>query len=98
MLQITLTEEQSRVLEQAQEIVEIRDANGKLITHVRPLSPEDLEMIARSKEVLAAREPGVPSAQVQAHFRRLTEIAAERELSKEEALDLIRRMRDGERV
>jgi hypothetical protein len=55
-------------------------------------------MIARSKEVLAAGEPGVPSAQVQAHFRRLTEIAADRELTKEEALDLIRRMRAGEQV
>jgi predicted phage gp36 major capsid-like protein len=98
MTRITLTEEQSRVLEEAQGPVEIRDAKGKLITHVRPLSAEDLEMIARSKESQAAGGPLVPSAQVQAHLRRLTEIAAERELTAEEALDLVRRMRAGEQV
>jgi hypothetical protein len=98
MTRITLTEEQSRVLEEAQGPVEIRDAKGKLITHVRPLSAEDREMIARSKESLAAGGPRVPSAQVQAHLRRLTEIAQHEELDEAKVLELLDRMRAGEEV
>ncbi len=66
--------------------------------HITPLPAEDAEMILRSKESQAAGGPGVPSAQVQAHLRRLEEIATREQLDEARALDLVRRMRAGEEV
>jgi hypothetical protein len=98
MPHIVLTEEQARILEQAGGPVDVRDAEGRSVGSVLPLSPEDREAIARSRASQAAGGPGVPSAQVQAHLLRLEEIAAREELDEARVRELLRRMRAGEEV
>src|SRR5262249_35775278 len=97
MSHIVLTEEQARIIELARGPLEARDPQGRPIAHVMPLGPEDVEMIARSRESQALGGPRVPSG-VQAHLRRLEEIAQEEDLDEARVLDLLRRMRAGEEV
>jgi hypothetical protein len=95
---IVLTEEQAQIIQQARGPVELRDAKGRPVARGTPLSPEDAEMIARSRESQAAGGPRVPSAQVQAHLQKLEEIASREDLDESQALELLRRMRAGETV
>ena len=98
MTYITLSEEQSRVIDEAQGPVEIRNAQGRAVARVRPLTPDELEMIARSKENMRKGGKSIPSAQVQAHFRRLEEIAKTEVLDEARTLELLHRMQNGEEV
>jgi hypothetical protein len=93
---IVLTEEQMRIIEQANGPVDVRDAEGRPVASLRRLTAEDLEMIAQSKANRAAGGTPIPSAQVQAHLRRLAEIDAVEPLDRDRALELLRRMRAGE--
>jgi hypothetical protein len=95
---IVLTSEQAGVILCSTEPVEARDENGRTVAHVLPLSAKDIEAIERSQRARAANGPRVPSDEVQAHLRRLGEIRVREELTEEKALDLLRRLRAGERV
>jgi hypothetical protein len=95
---ITLTEEQARVLAEAGEAVEVRDPSGRVVSFLSRFDPGDVEAILRHRRRKDANVPGVPSAAVQAHLRRLEEISQREPLDEARMLDLLRRMRAGEEV
>lgn len=98
MPQITLTEEQTRVLEGTSESVEVRDTNGRILAFLRRLDPALAETILECKRRLASSEPRIPSEQVQAHLRKLEDIRQREGMDRDKMLDLLRRLRAGEEV
>jgi len=98
MKHITLTPEQSRVLQETSQFVEVRDAQGKTVGNLTLLSPEDLESIEQSKRVRALGGTPIPSEQVQSHLRRLEEIRRDEGMDRTKMHDLLRRMQAGEQV
>jgi hypothetical protein len=98
MKHIILTAEQAQIVQQAKEPVEVRDDQGRTIAHLTLLDPADIELIELSKRRLASGGPRIPSAQVQAHLRRLEEIRQSEGMDEAKMRDLLRRMRAGEQV
>jgi hypothetical protein len=99
MPQIVLTEEQALTLAEAQGPVEVPDPQGKPVASLRLFDARDIEAIERYKRNRGKpRGPGIPSEQVQAHFRRLDGIRQKEGMDLPKALDLLRRMRAGEQV
>src|SRR5262249_35811405 len=99
MQRIVLTEEQSRILAESKESIEVYDSNGQLVSFMKWLEPMDAEAVARHlRRRGLPKEPGSPSEQVQAHFRRLEEIRQREGMDLPKALELLRRMRAGEQV
>jgi hypothetical protein len=98
MPHIVLTEEQLRVLREANGPVDVRDAEGRPVASLSILTPQDLEDIENAKRAMAAGGPRITAAQRQAHFRRLEEIRQKEGLDEAKMLDLLRRMRAGEEV
>jgi hypothetical protein len=90
-----LTEEQVQVLAQAGGPVEARDSQGRTLACLTPFDLAALELIARSRQSVAAGGPRVPSHQVQAHLQKLAEISQGKELDEARLLELLRRMRAG---
>ncbi len=72
MTPIVLTEEQARIVSQAQAAIPVCDANGKVLGHIEPieLTPEQ---IAEAKRRAASPGPWYTGEQVQAHLRALEE-------------------------
>lgn len=76
-----LSEGQSRILAESKENIEVYDSTGQLVSFVKWFEPMDVEAIARHLQQRGLpKEPTIPSAQVQAHFRRLEEIRQHEEL------------------
>ena len=98
MKHIILTPEQTQILQQAGEAVEVRDEQGRTVAHLTRLDPADIEAIEVSKRRLASGSPRIPSVQVQAHLRRLEEIRQRDGMDEAKMRDLLRRMRAGEEV
>jgi hypothetical protein len=99
MAQIVLTEEQSRIVAQAEGVVEVHSADGKLLAAFRPFSPKDLEAIEICKQRRAHPSgPGHSHAQVRAWLQKLEEIERKEPLDTARAMELLRRMRAGEEV
>ena len=95
---ITLTPEQARVIHGTTQFVEVRDEQGKTVGNLTLLTPEDLEAIEHYKRTRGQNRPGIPSAQVQAHLRRLEEIRSTGGMDRSQMHDLLRRMQAGEEV
>lgn len=98
MRHIVLTPEQLQVVLEAEKPIEVRDPQGRTVAHLAPLHPADVEAIERSKQSRNSGESLVPSDQVQAHLRRLEEIRRQEGLDETKMLDLLRRLRAGEKV
>jgi hypothetical protein len=101
MPHIVLTEEQARILTHAAGPVEVLAPDGRPLARATPLSLEDMDDIddiAHSRQSKADKGPRVPSAQVQAHLKRLEEIDRAEPLDETRALELLRRMRSGEEI
>src|SRR5579864_3508774 len=100
MQRIQLTEEQSRILAEAKgENVEVYDCNGQLVSFMKWLEPMDAEEVARHlRRRGLPKEPGIPSAQVQAHLRKLEEIRQREGMDEAKMRDILRRLRAGEEV
>jgi antitoxin (DNA-binding transcriptional repressor) of toxin-antitoxin stability system len=98
MQHIVLSDEQMRVLTEAGAVVEARDAQGRTVAHLTPLSAADIEAIQRWKNRPPRTGPLIPSEQVQAHLRRLEEIRQSEGMDEAKMLDLLRRMQAGEAV
>jgi len=83
MSHITLTEEQSQVIEQAQGPVEVRNHRGHIIAQIEPY--DEAALIAEAKRRLASDQPRYPAAQVAE--------AIERDgLNREQAMALLKQM------
>jgi hypothetical protein len=96
MPEIILTEEQARIIAGARGPVEVRGPQGELFASIELLDPGDIEAIERYKRNRSKRQPGIPSAQVQAFLRKLQEIADREGIDEAKAQDLLRRVRAGE--
>lgn len=98
MEHIILTPEQLQLVRQSSGAIEARDHEGRTIGHLTPLSPADLDALDRYRRNKDMPRQGVPSAEVQAHLKRLAEIEQSEGLDEPKMLDLLRRMRAGEKV
>jgi hypothetical protein len=95
---ITLTPEQTLVIQETTQFVEVRDEQGRPVGNLTLLTPEDYEAIEHYKRTRGHNRPGIPSAQVQAHLRRLEEIRATEGMDRAKMHDLLHRMQAGEEV
>lgn len=98
MQRIQLTEEQSRILAESKGRVEVYDTQGRLMCFMDWLGTPLAEIIAECKRRQASGKPGIPSAQVQAHLRKLEEIRQREGMDEAKMWELLRRMRAGEEV
>ncbi|HEY7154509.1 MAG TPA: hypothetical protein VH575_11165 [Gemmataceae bacterium] len=98
MPHIVLTEEQARVLAESKERVEVYDSQGRLMCFMDWFGTPLEEVIAECKRRQASGKPSIPSAQVQAHLRKLEEIRQREGMDEAKMWDLLRRMRAGEEV
>ncbi len=69
-MQIVLTEDQAKLLAQAQEAVEIRDPKGNWVGR---LDPREAHIVSESRKRLASSDPRIPGHKVQAHLTALQE-------------------------
>jgi hypothetical protein len=99
MSQIVLTPEQSRILAQSADPVDVLDDQGQLVSTIQRRSPADRAALEQYRRNRALNVPTRPGAQVQEQLRKLEEIR-QREGGMDEARmhDLLRRMRAGEEV
>jgi hypothetical protein len=98
MPHIVLTDEQARIVREAGDGVEVRDAAGRILAFLQPLDAKDLELITEIQRRGPDPGPRIPSAKVQEHLRKLDEIRQREGLDQEKMLDLLRRMRAAEEV
>jgi hypothetical protein len=99
MRRIQLTEEQSRILAESKESVEVYDSNGQLVSFVKWFDPEDAEAIARHlRRRGLPKEPGIPSERVQAMLRRFEEIDRMEGMTREKMEEILRRVKAGEAI
>jgi hypothetical protein len=99
MQRITLTEEQSRILAESKDNVEVYDSTGQLVSFLKWFEPREAEVIAQHlRRRGLPKEPGIPSAQVQAHLRKLEEIRQREGMDETKMREILRRLRAGEEV
>jgi hypothetical protein len=98
MTPMILTEEQTRLIAQVAEPLEVRDSQGRFMGVFSPVSPADEDALAQVRKARAAGGPRIPSTQVQAHLRRLNEIRQAEPMDEGRMLELLRRMQAGEEV
>jgi len=99
MQRIVLTEEQSRLLAESKDSVEVYDAQGQLVSFVKWFDPATAEVIAQHiRRRNLPRQPGIPSAQVHAHLRKLEEIRQREGMDEAKMKEILRRLRAGEEV
>ena len=97
MPHIVLTEEQARVLAEAQGPVEVHDPQGRAVASLQLFDAFDLQAIEHHKRSRGkSREPGIPSERVQAFLRKLHEIADREGIDEAKVGELLRRLRAGE--
>jgi hypothetical protein len=90
MSHITLTEEQSQLIERSQGPVEVRDHRGHIIAQIERY--DEAALIAEAKRRLASNQPRYPAAQVEARLRALAEAVERDGLNEEQAMALLKRM------
>jgi hypothetical protein len=98
MPQIVLTDQQARILQEANEPVEVRDSLGRIVSFLQPMDALDAEAIARHRSTRNEPRQTIPAAKVQAHLRRLEEIRQAEGMDDAKMRDLLRRMQAGEEV
>lgn len=101
MQRIQLTEEQSRILAEAKEgeSIEVYDAQGQLVSFLKRFHSEDALAVAQYlRRRGLPKQPGIPSAQVQAHLRKLEEIRQREGMDEAKMRDILRRLRAGDEV
>ncbi len=99
MQRIVLTDEQSRILENAKDKVEVYDSRGRLVSFLRWNDPRHAEAMAWHLHRLEGpKEPGVPSDRVQAFLRRLEEIEHTEGITPEKVREVLQRVKSGEAI
>jgi hypothetical protein len=98
MPQITLTQEQTRILLEATESVEVRDPDGRVLSFVAPMDAIDVAAVTRFKNTRHLPRETIPAAKVAAHLKRLEEVRHKEGLDEKKMFDLLRCMQAGEEV
>lgn len=96
MLRIFLTDEHAHAIAASTDLVEVCDSQGRVVTFLRPVDASLTEAILECRRRLASPDKRIPSADVQAHLRKLNEIRLREGMDRNKMLDLLRRMRAGE--
>ncbi len=99
MQRITLTEEQSRILAESKNNVEVYDFKGQLVSFLKWFEPMEAEIVARHlRRRGLPKEPGIPSERVQAMLRRFEEIDRAEGMTPEKMAEILRRVKAGEAI
>lgn len=99
MQRIELSEEQSRILAESKDTVEVYDSNGQLVSFLKWLEPMDAEAVANHlRRRGLPKEPTIPSERVQAMLRRFEEIDRTEGMTREKMEEVIRRIKAGEPI
>jgi hypothetical protein len=99
MQRITLTEEQSRLLAESKENVEVYDSTGQLVSFLKWFDPATAEVIAQHiQRMNSPRQPGISSERVQAMLRRFEEIDRTEGMTREKMEEVLRRVKGGEAI
>lgn len=99
MQRIQLSEEQSRILAQSKETIEVYDSNGQLVSFMKWFEPMDADAVARHlRRRGLPKEPGIPSERVQAMLRRFEEIDRTEGMTPEKMQEILRRIKAGETI
>jgi hypothetical protein len=99
MQRITLTEEQSRILAESKDNVEVYDAKGQLVSFLKWYEPMDAQAIARHlRRRGLPKEPTIPSERVRAMLRKFEAIAQTEGMTREKMEEIIRRVKSGEAI
>ena len=86
MQRMNLTEEQSRILAEAKESVEVYDSKGQLVSFMKWFEPMDAQAIAQHlRRRGLPKKPGIPSERVSAMLRRFEEIDRTEGMTREKA-------------
>ncbi len=96
MPHIVLTEEQMRIITEADGPVDVRGPQGQPVASMSLLTPEDLEAIERHRRTRGERKPGIPGHRVQAFLQKLGEIAEREGIDEAKVQEVLRRLRAGE--
>jgi len=96
MSHITLTDEQTRVLETAEKPVEVRAPDGRILTTLIPLTPQERSAVEVSKQRLARGAKRISSQALLAVLDQAEEMARQEEMTPEKMSVLLRRARAGE--
>lgn len=99
MQRIQLTEEQSRILAESKDNVEVYDSNGQLVSFLKWFEPMDAEEVARYlRRRGLPKQPGIPSARVQAMLRKFEELDRTEGMTREKMEEIVRRVKAGEAI
>jgi hypothetical protein len=99
---LTLNQEQTKLVKSAVGPVEVRDAEGRVVTRIEPpareaetdyVIPNEAELIAAALRARGTKQPKYTSEQVRAHLRALDDAAA-RGASEDELRSLSERLLD----
>lgn len=97
MQRLQATEEQSRILAEAKDTVEVYDANGQLVSFMKWLEPMDAEVVVQHlRRRGLPKQPTIPSERVQAMLRRFEEIERTEGMTREKMEEIVRRVKAGE--
>ena len=97
MSHITLTDEQTRVLRDADDPVQVRGAGGEILATILP--PAVAAIVAEWKQRRESGGPRYPAAEVRARLAKLQELADRGDsLDLDKVKELLARMRAGEEV
>lgn len=96
MPHITLTDDQVRVLEAADKPVEVRAPDGRVLTTVIPLTPQERAAIEVSKQRLARGGKRIASQALLAVLQRAEELDRTEGMTPEKMSELLHRARAGE--
>jgi hypothetical protein len=92
-----LTEEQVRLVREANGHVDVVDPQGQPFASLRVLDAADLEALERHRRSRGQpRQPGIPGERVQAFLRKLDELDEHGELDQAKVDELLRRTCAGE--
>jgi hypothetical protein len=98
MAHIILTLEQVQALQSASGPLEVRDEQGRPVGRLTALTPIELDMIERARQMRTAGGHRVSTAQLLGYLDRLGQIRDAEGLDEPKMLELLGRLRAGEQV
>ncbi len=90
MAHIVLTEEQARIVADAQHGIEVRDPQGRSVAFFTPLLPEEAALVAEARRRLQAGGPRIPSARVMDMMAQLQQLHEKGEATAEKIDALVK--------
>ena len=96
MSHIVLTEEQTRIITESGNGIEVRDSQGRPLGVLHRLSPEEAAIIEKAKQRLQTPGPMIPGARVQAMLKTLDAMQQTEEVTRAKVEEVLRKVKSGE--